>query len=342
MIRLLLQKIGKPLFVWMAARFSAAPKKEVVFKSLSRLYKSIGNKKGKKGIVLDINTASDKFIIFSDQHKGAKDDADDFANNEAGYIAALAHYNKAGFHFINLGDAEELWKYKADKVIPCQENALRAEAAFQQENRYFRVFGNHDLIWKNRLDVSFHLKKNFKMPLPVYEGILLQATNDTGPLINIFLAHGHQGDTMSDNNAFSSWVVAHIWAPLQRLLDININTPSNDPLLRDKHNRMMYDWCSHKKNLLLVTGHTHKPVFASGRYAHSDTHKIDTGEKNEAPVPCYFNTGCCCFDDGDITGIEIEGGYIRLIKWHSENNIPARILLEEKNLADIVEDMQHT
>lgn len=32
-------------------------------------------------------------------------------------------------------------------------------------------------------------------------------------------------------------------------------------------------------------------------------------------VPSYFNTGCCCFSDGDITGIEIEGDSIRLVKW---------------------------
>jgi hypothetical protein len=42
---------------------------------------------------------------------------------------------------------------------------------------------------------------------------------------------------------------------------------------------------------------------------------------------CYFNTGCCVFEDGDITGIEIDGGIeasaekdgqpaeMRLVKW---------------------------
>ncbi len=36
--------------------------------------------------------------------------------------------------------------------------------------------------------------------------------------------------------------------------------------------------------------------------------------------PSYFNTGCCCFTDGDITGIEIEEGEIRLIKRKKEEN----------------------
>jgi hypothetical protein len=31
--------------------------------------------------------------------------------------------------------------------------------------------------------------------------------------------------------------------------------------------------------------------------------------------PCYFNTGCCSFPDGDITGLEIADGAIRLVRW---------------------------
>ena len=347
-MRTLLQKIFRPFFVWLAARFGAAPKREAVFASLSRLYHSITVKKSKRGIVLDINIATDKFIIFSDQHKGNKDNADDFKNNEANYIAALDYYRQECYSFINLGDAEELWKYTADKVIPQNESALRAEANFQTDNKYYRTFGNHDLLWKSKMDVAIYLKKIFILPLIIYEGIVLkimftadeqQTANDKLQTINIFLTHGHQGDKMSDSNAFSSWVVAHVWLPIQRFLRININTPAKDFQLRDKHNKMMYEWSSHKKDLLLVTGHTHRPVFASGKYAVHEMHKIDTEINSGSIKPTYFNTGCCCYDDGDITGIEIAGGYIRLIKWHSDTNVPARIVLEEKTLVEIGKDL---
>lgn len=97
----------------------------------------------------------------------------------------------------------------------------------------------------------------------------------------------------------------------------------------------MYEWSSHKRNLILITGHTHKPVFASGKYTIDQDHQIAVPEINHTLKPGYFNTGCCCFSDGDITGIEIAGGFIRLVKWHSENNIPARKVLEEKKLEDI-------
>jgi hypothetical protein len=48
--------------------------------------------------------------------------------------------------------------------------------------------------------------------------------------------------------------------------------------------------------------------------------------------PTYFNSGCCCFDDGTITGIEISGGYIRLIKWSLINGRPERTVAEEETL----------
>ena len=339
-MRKLLQKILKPLFIWIADRFSSAPKKEDVFKSLSKLYKIITTKKTSRGIVLDILLATDNFIIFSDQHKGNRDHADDFTTNELNYITALNYYHEKCYNYINLGDAEELWKYKPDQVLPKNKAALQAEANFQPDKKYYRTFGNHDLLWKSRLDVLLLLKDYFQMPLPVHEGIVLRTMTAEKKPFSIFLTHGHQGDKMSDNNRFSTWIIAHVWSPIQRFLEINVNTPSNDIYLRDKHNKLMYEWSSYKKDLLLITGHTHKPVFASGKYAADLDHKIPAPEVQGILKPGYFNTGCCCFNDGDITGIEIAEGYIRLIKWHNNNGVPERSVLEEKTLEDIVAALQ--
>jgi hypothetical protein len=52
--------------------------------------------------------------------------------------------------------------------------------------------------------------------------------------------------------------------------------------------------------------------------------------------PTYFNSGCCCFSDGDITGIEIANGSIRLIKWTSIDHAPQRFVLEERSLKELV------
>ena len=68
--------------------------------------------------MLDTDSNEDKFIIFSDHHKGNKESGDDFASNEKNYLAALDYYFRNQFNYINLGDSEELWKYKPSEVIP--------------------------------------------------------------------------------------------------------------------------------------------------------------------------------------------------------------------------------
>ena len=83
---------------------------------------------------------------------------------------------------------------------------------------------------------------------------------------------------------------------------------------------------------MLITGHTHKPVFASGKYAEGVEHKIPLREVDGKLKPSYFNTGCCCFSDGDITGIEIAAACIRLVKWKTTDNTTMRKVLEEKRL----------
>jgi hypothetical protein len=280
---------------------------------------------------------SAKFIIFSDQHKGNGDHADDFRASEMNYINALKYYCENNFTFINLGDSEELWKYKPQQVIPKNKAAFAAEAAFQPDGRYIKTFGNHDLLWKNKMDVESCLKNDFAMPLPVWEAVLLRMTINEKPL-SILLTHGHQGDKMSDNNRFSTWLVAHFWTPFQRYLRINVNTPSTDENLRNRHNRIMYEWSSNKKNLLLITGHTHQPVFASGRYSDHPSNEFHKADLHPLQ-PSYFNSGCCCFSDSDITGIEIADGFIRLIKWYDEGSLSRKKILEEKVLVELIKDL---
>lgn len=322
----------------MGNKLAASPKREMVFESLSKLYLDGLEQKTKTVKLLDIDLVNDKFIVFSDQHKGNKSWADDFKQSEINYVAALEHYYSLGYTFINLGDSEELWKFKTAELMEGNEKTLNTEAVFHPD-RYFKTFGNHDIIWKDKFAVAFYLKKFFTQPLTVYEGIILRVKELSIPL-HILLTHGHQGDLMSDNNVFSTWLVAHIWMPMQRFLRININSASKDFSLRNQHNKMMYEWSSKEKNLLLITGHTHSPVFASGRYFNHPSNRIETLEDHQDLSPVYFNTGCCCFDDGDITGIEIEGGCIRLIKWYDEEHSPKKKVLEEISFEKLLGDLK--
>jgi hypothetical protein len=52
-------------------------------------------------------------------------------------------------------------------------------------------------------------------------------------------------------------------------------------------------------------------------------------------TPCYFNTGCGCYSDGDVTGIEIANGEISLIRFPDDAGEPAPKKLIKAPLEEI-------
>ena len=365
MFRRLMQKIFQKPVTWLAEKVSSSPVKKDVFESLESVLEEIRKGNNTEGIVIPYEINTGKFIVFSDQHKGTRDLADDFRLAEKNYLTALDYYYNNDFQFISLGDCEELWENTPQAVMKSNKTVFAAEVKFLP-SRYYRVFGNHDLEWKYPFQQALYLRPVFGKDLKVYEGIELQ-TQYNNHTYSIFLTHGHQGDKKSDGNPFSQWVVAAIWTPVQRFLEVTINTPSTSFELTDAHNIMMYEWSATQKQLILVSGHTHKPVFASLDHIDQLTHQLSkakadgdealvkkteeelTSRKKEyerknfvksMAAPSYFNTGCCCFSDGDITGIEIERGFIRLIKWKTEdNNEPTRKVLDESPLTYIFDQL---
>jgi hypothetical protein len=124
----------------------------------------------------------------------------------------------------------------------------------------------------------------------------------------------------------------------------------------------MYEWSRDQHDLLLVTGHTHQPVFESLTHIErlyrqllfarqmKDESMSATLEKEISSRkfeysnisdeylklrPSYFNTGCCCYDDGAITGIEISDGVLRLVEWKEKEGKRERYILEETPLAEL-------
>ena len=364
-MRKLLQYILRKPIAWLAGKLSSSPHEPDVFKALSALLQSIERGKAKKGLVKEIDLRKDKYIIFSDQHKGDRSTTDDFREAEDDYLVALDYYYREGFHFVSLGDCEELWKFTPDLVMGKNAKCFAAERKFLDANRYYRIFGNHDLEWKYALQRNIFLRPVFGKKIKIYEGLLLK-TKYQEETFSIFLAHGHQGDQKSDGNSFSIWFVANIWTPIQRFLQVSINTPATSFTLSDKHNFMMYEWSAVQQNLIFISGHTHKPVFASldhiesllkqleaAKQAGDETKGVEIQQEIEkrkkeyfgkqryqkTARPSYFNSGCCCFDDGDITGIELADGHIRLVKWHTVENGSQRQVLEDASLHFIFEQL---
>lgn len=347
----------------LSERYSSKPDRQRVFAAHSDLLSCILAQDKKKGLVVPFEAGKEKFIIFSDMHKGAKNGADDFAVCEQSYITALDYYYTAGFHFIALGDSEELWEATLSAIKREQKLSFEREKKFVPVNAFIKIFGNHDLHWQNDPLAPFQLKEIYGYDVPIYEGVVLQ-TIIKNKILNIYCTHGHQGDAVSDGNWFSKFFISKIWAPFQSFLRINPNTPAFNDHLKSAHNTMMYEWSAQQTDLLLITGHTHQPVFESLTHMErlyrqllfarqqEDKSMIDTLQTEIAArrmnytdvsddylglKPCYFNSGCCCFDNGSITGIEISEGVLRLIQWKGKKDGPERIILEEAPLDELLD-----
>jgi predicted phosphodiesterase len=363
-VRKILRFLLRRPVTWLAVKVSSAPDKTAVLEALTRLYKESSKPKSRKLKRLNLNDVHQRIIIFSDQHRGTRNGSDDFRICEKTYLTALEYYNQENFYFINLGDCEELWENTMFGIAKFNEAVYALEKRFILRDAYCKVFGNHDLFWDNDPLAPAWLRKVYGKTIRIFTGVLIRAELASHAYLDVFCTHGHQGDKQSDGNVFSKWFVSYIWGPLQNLLEININSPSANNNLKTLHNMYMYDWSAAQVDTLLITGHTHQPVFNSlthlerlyKRLQKARTlNNADAIEKIEAEIPrrkreydfinqsfdkmkpTYFNSGCCCFDDGTITGIEICDGFIRLIKWSLTNGKPEREVAEEETLQSLSE-----
>jgi UDP-2,3-diacylglucosamine pyrophosphatase LpxH len=309
------------------------------------------------------DTRTDRIIVFSDLHRGQGDHADDFRVCARTYRRALDFYLEAGYRLVALGDAEELWEGWPRKVIPTYLEILETENRFHAASgeRLIKVWGNHDDLWQYPDQVAKHLSPIFGA-IDVPEGLLVSITKDETPLGTIFLVHGHQGTGSSDRwGGISRRFVRWVWRPIQRMFKISLNTPATDFEIRGKHDRAMYEWAAGRNDLILIAGHTHNPVFVSIPHVatlervqvhlcEEPAHE-EAAEKLEREIgwaksegcgddrsqgardrSCYFNSGCCCFSNGDITGIELADGEIRLVLWTAQPMDPSLRIVESRPL----------
>jgi UDP-2,3-diacylglucosamine pyrophosphatase LpxH len=305
-----------------------------------------------------------RFIIFSDLHRGVRDGADDFLRCETAYSAALGYYLESGYTLIVLGDAEELWECRPAPVVAAYRATLQLEAEFHKQNRYYRMYGNHDDFWEQESGVLRLLGPIFGTMLPVRENLRILIDGGPTAACEFFLVHGHQGDFLSDQaRTVSKFLVRYLWRPIQRLTKIKLTTPAKDFTLRDDLSTAIYRWAEQKNGMVLIAGHTHLPVFESKDYLSRIEEQLEAartagdiaevaelraqlelaraktreqgGQGFSMHRPSYFNTGCCSFSDGDVTGIEIADGAIRLVRWPDDAGNPRAKVLQEAKLLDV-------
>jgi len=280
-----------------------------------------------------------KLVCMSDMHRGDGSGADDFAQNSLIYRCALEHYLENGFTYVELGDAEELWENdNFDQIYITHTSVYELLTKFHDpdrvKTRYLKVWGNHDLYWKDNEAVYRTLFPGIE----VHEGIVLNNT--------ILLIHGHQADPKCSGEiaAVSRFFVHNFWPDLQRCGVKDPTRAALNPGLCNEVDKRLHEWANRNDQGIaaIIAGHTHRAVFENlslteRRYLESKV-KTDGVKIKNQPDGSYYNTGSCVHSLC-ITGIEItfeNGPCLRLIKWGqaTEGNALTiqRTVLEETEL----------
>lgn len=262
-------------------------------KTLNKIYS-----KSKK-IPIDEQT---KIVVMSDCHRGAGDNFDNFIRNQNIFQAALLHYYKNGFTYVELGDGDEMWEVENYKEIVEEHfDTFQILKKFHDSNRLYMIYGNHDMCKKSkkilREFLNHYYNKNTQkeesllLNLEVYESLILDYQNH-----EIFMVHGHQVDLLNSTFwRFSRFLVRHIWRHLEYFGIKDPTSTAKNYRVMNKVEKKLTKW-SMEQNKILIAGHTHRPIYP----------KIGQS--------LYFNDGSCIHPNG-ITCLEIEQGKITLVKW---------------------------
>jgi len=251
-----------------------------------------------------------KLVLFSDCHRGDNSFADDFASNGNIYFHALKYYYADGFTYCELGDGDELWENLTFKTIfNAHKNVYMLLKLFHDSDRLHMIWGNHDMVYKSESFVKKTLSTYFDpvtgtdaelfKDITYHEGIILKHTENQQEL---FLIHGHQADWW--NYIFWKWsrfLVRVLWKPLNVMGFSDPTSPAKNYKELIKVERRLKKWIVENKNILTISGHTHRPRFP------------EPGD-----IAC-FNSGSCVHPRS-ITGLEIINGKIELVKWQVATN----------------------
>ena len=270
---------------------------------------------------IPINDSS-KIVLISDCHRGDASWSDDFSKNQNIYFYALTHYYNGNYTYIELGDGDELWENKhMSQIKAAHTDVFWLLSLFYSEGRFFSLYGNHDIVKKNKRFVYDNLttyyderEKKDKALFPginIYEGLLLHYTETND---NIFLIHGHQGDLLNDTLwPVARFLVRYIWRPLDMFGVNNPTSPAQNYSRKEKVTRRLYNWAK-REGKMLIAGHTHRPAFP------------------EPGKTLYFNDGSCVHPRC-ITAIEIADGSIMLVKWCIHTRKDASLFVAREILA---------
>lgn len=282
-------------------------------KCLSKIFKE------SKDILIDDES---KIVLISDCHRGNGSFADEFSRNQNSYFSALTYYYNKKYTYIEIGDGDELWENKnMNEIINQHKNVFKLLSKFYKEKRLYLIYGNHDIVKKDKKFVRENLYQYFNERegiyvklfenIKVYQSLVLKHKYFNKRL---FLIHGHQVDYWNCNLwRISRFLVRYAWRPLN-------NFGINDPTCAAKNYKKktyienkLTEWAK-KENQMIIVGHNHRPSFPEG-----------------GDIP-YFNTGSCVHPRC-ITAIEICDGSITLVKWSVKTKFDGTLFVGRDILA---------
>lgn len=279
------------------------PEKEEFMSYYSRLSESFENV---PRLPLSRHT---KYVLISDCHRGTGTSNDNFLKNQNLYYAALQHYYKMGYTYIELGDGDELWENRSMKqIIEAHGDVFYLLSCFHAQGRLHMLYGNHDMVKKSlRYTVKYcnaypcccgnnpYLESRPLLPdIRFYPGIILE--NISAPdTRDVYLTHGHQADFLNSTLwRCSRFLVRYLWRPLEHYGVLDPTSAAKNYTKKQKVEQRLHRWAK-RENHILITGHTHRPTLS-------------------AEDSCYYNSGSCVHPYS-ITCLEIQQLQIRLVKW---------------------------
>lgn len=271
-------------------------------------YYSRLNKSFEGALRLPLNNCT-KYILISDCHRGTGTSNDNFLKNQNLYFAALQHYYKSGYTYIELGDGDELWENrKMKQIIEAHSDVFRLLSCFYGQRRLHMLYGNHDMIKKDSRSAvkncstypcccgnNPYLENQPLFPdIKFHSGIILENTS-VPDAKDIYLTHGHQADLFNSTLwRLSRFLVRYFWKPMERYGVLDPTSAAKNYTRKEKTEKKLHRWAE-QENHILITGHTHRPTLS-------------------ASDPFYYNSGSCVHPYC-ITCLEIEHLHISLVKW---------------------------
>lgn len=315
-----------------------------------------------------LDTKNKKYAIISDLHMGNGSGVDKFKNNEEVVLRALNFYYMNNYSLILLGDIEELWRFSLSEILKRYNNTIYKTIRKYGNSRVHRIYGNHDIDWKNIDPVRVYTNGDSL----AQEALKLR---DIKGRARILLIHGHQGTNDADRFSWLSRPFIKGYKYIEPVFDLFEQPSAPQSPIISSYEKKRYVWAK-KNSLILICGHTHRAVFGSRskidvlrseiRELRKDFDKTKDLQKRKKiissilskeydiskerflgrqfdslgtdPSPCYFNTGCGLYKDG-LTLLEVVDDKIKLVKWNKNPYSGLFRLYGETSLSSCIDDL---